>query len=137
MITIPIDRSKGAEYIYHQIYQRIKEEIFSRNLLPGKKLPSKRELAETLNVSINSVNAAYQQLLAEGYLYSRERKGFFVEQIETFHASRHPGPLQLEKELVEEPESKDGWISFSHMSVDTAHFPFKTWLRCEQKAVSS
>lgn len=61
MITIPIDRSKGAEYIYHQIYQRIKEEIFSRNLLPGKKLPSKRELAETLNVSINSVNAAYQQ----------------------------------------------------------------------------
>ncbi|MER1292595.1 GntR family transcriptional regulator, partial [Bacillus sp. C1(2022)] len=42
MITIPIDRSKGAEYIYHQIYQRIKEEIFSRNLLPGKKLPSKR-----------------------------------------------------------------------------------------------
>jgi GntR family transcriptional regulator/MocR family aminotransferase len=137
MITIPIDRSKDADYIYHQIYQRIKEEIFSRNLLPGKKLPSKRELAEALNVSINSVNAAYQQLLAEGYLYSRERKGFFVEQIETFHASRHPGPLQLEKELVEKPESKDGWISFSHMSVDTVHFPFKTWLRCEQKAVSS
>ncbi|MDI5791142.1 winged helix-turn-helix domain-containing protein [Bacillus licheniformis] len=75
MITIPIDRSKGAEYIYHQIYQRIKEEI-SAATFAGEKLPSKRELAETLNVSINSVNAAYQQLLAEGYLYSRERKGF-------------------------------------------------------------
>lgn len=36
MITLPIDRSKDADYIYHQIYQRIKEEIFSRNLLPGK-----------------------------------------------------------------------------------------------------
>ncbi|MEC1260663.1 PLP-dependent aminotransferase family protein [Bacillus swezeyi] len=137
MITIPIDRSEDADYIYHQIYQRIKEEIFSRNLLPGKKLPSKRELAKALNVSINSVNAAYQQLLAEGYLYSKERKGFFVEQIETFHATEHSKPLQLEKELAEGENRGSGWISFSHMSVDTAHFPFKTWLRCEQKAVAS
>ena len=34
------------------------------------------ELAGALNVSVNSVNGAYQQLLAEGYLYSVERKGF-------------------------------------------------------------
>ncbi len=137
MITIPIDRSEQADFIYHQIYQKIKEEIFSRNLLPGNKLPSKRELAKALKVSINSVNAAYQQLLAEGYLYSEERKGFFVEQIETFHAGRHPASLQLEEELLETDEKKDGWISFSHMSVDTAHFPFKTWFRCEQKAAAS
>lgn len=137
MITIAIDRSQDADFIYHQIYQKIKEEIFSRNLMPGKKLPSKRELAGALNVSINSVNAAYQQLLAEGYLYSEERKGFFVEQIETFHAARHTGPLRLDEELREEDDNKDGWISFSHMSVDTAHFPFKTWFRCEQKAAAS
>ncbi|MFN2746654.1 MULTISPECIES: MocR-like transcriptional regulator GabR [unclassified Bacillus (in: firmicutes)] len=137
MITIPIDRSGDADYIYHQIYQKIKEEIFNRNLLPDNKLPSKRELAKALNVSINSVNAAYQQLLAEGYLYSKERKGFFVEQIETFHASRHSEPLRLDAELAEEAEKGGGWISFSHMNVDTTHFPFKTWLRCEQKAVAS
>ncbi|ASB91034.1 HTH-type transcriptional regulatory protein GabR [Bacillus sonorensis] len=35
MITIPIDRSEQADFIYHQIYQKIKEEIFSRNLLPA------------------------------------------------------------------------------------------------------
>lgn len=76
MLTIQLDQTGQNGYIYHQIYMKIKEEILNRNLQPHDQLPSKRELAETLNVSVNSVNGAYQQLLAEGYLYSVERKGF-------------------------------------------------------------
>ncbi len=87
MLTIQLDQTGQNGYIYHQIYMKIKEEILNRNLQPHDQLPSKRELADTLNVSVNSVNGAYQQLLAEGYLYSVERKGFFVESLETFHES--------------------------------------------------
>lgn len=89
-ITFTLDRSEQADYIYQQIYQKLKKEILSRNLLPHSKVPSKRELAEKLKVSVNSVNSAYQQLLAEGYLYAIERKGFFVEKLDMFSAVEHP-----------------------------------------------
>lgn len=134
-ITITLDRSEQADYIYQQIYQKLKKEILSRNLLPHSKVPSKRELAENLKVSVNSVNSAYQQLLAEGYLYAIERKGFFVEELDMFSAEEHP-PFALPDDLKEIHIDQNNWISFSHMSSDTDHFPIKSWFRCEQKAAS-
>ncbi|WP_353856626.1 PLP-dependent aminotransferase family protein [Bacillus sp. Bos-x628] len=136
MLTIQLDQTRENGFIYHQIYTKIKDEILNRNLLPHDQLPSKRELANSLKVSVNSVNGAYQQLLAEGYLYSVERKGFFVESIETFQKSDQLKPSSLPEDLKEEPLSRDDWYSFSHISVDTANFPFKSWLKCEQKAIS-
>ncbi|MBL6008989.1 GntR family transcriptional regulator [Bacillus halotolerans] len=134
-ITITLDRSEKADYIYQQIYQKLKNEILSRNLLPHSKVPSKRELAEKLKVSVNSVNSAYQQLLAEGYLYAEERKGFFVEQLDTFSSEEQPSS-SLPEDLKEVHIDQSDWISFSHMSADTDHFPMKSWFRCEQKAAA-
>ncbi|ANB47106.1 MULTISPECIES: PLP-dependent aminotransferase family protein [Bacillus] len=135
MLTISIDHSETADYIYQQIYQHIKAAVLKRSLMPHTKVPSKRELAETLKVSVNSVNSAYQQLLSEGYLYAVERKGFFVEEIDTVYHEETPS-LLLPDDLKERETDKSGWISFSHMSVDTAHFPLKSWFRCEQKAAA-
>lgn len=136
MITVSIDHSETADYIYQQIYQKIKAAVLDRSLPPHTKVPSKRELADTLKVSVNSVNSAYQQLLAEGYLYAIERKGFFVEEIDTFYHEEKPAGSALPDDLKEQEPDKSGWISFSHMSVDTAHFPLKSWFRCEQKAAA-
>lgn len=63
MLTIQLDQTGANGYIYHQIYTKIKGEILNRNLQPHDQLPSKRELADALNVSVNSVNGAYQQRL--------------------------------------------------------------------------
>ncbi|MDQ0815787.1 DNA-binding transcriptional regulator YhcF (GntR family) [Bacillus pumilus] len=104
MLTIQLDQTGANGFIYHQIYTKIKGEILNRNLQPHDQLPSKRELADTLNVSVNSVNGAYQQLLAEGYLYSVERKGFFVESLETFHESGQLKPSSLPADLKEEAD---------------------------------
>ena len=60
------------QYIYRQIYTRLKEDILSFKYESHEKLPSKRGMAETLNVSVNSVKSAYEQLLAEGYIYAKE-----------------------------------------------------------------
>ncbi len=136
MITISIDHSEQADYIYQQIYQKIKKEILNRNLLPHTQVPSKRELAGKLRISVNSVNAAYQQLLAEGYLYAIERKGFFVEQLDTFYTEEQTSSFVLPDDLKEPAEDRGEWISFSHMSVNMAHFPLKSWFRCEQKSAA-
>lgn len=64
--------------LYVQLYEALRADILSGALSGGEKLPSKRALAEHLSLSKITVEAAYAQLLDEGYLTSRERSGYFV-----------------------------------------------------------
>ncbi len=76
------DMSKaGANSLYHYLYQCIKKDIVSGNVLTEEQLPSKRNLAQNLGISVVTVENAYAQLLAEGYIYSLPKKGFFVADI--------------------------------------------------------
>ncbi|MFT8310813.1 MAG: PLP-dependent aminotransferase family protein [Sporolactobacillus sp.] len=134
MISLTIQSDTKNEYIYRQIYKQLKKEILLHHFLPNEKLPSKRELAQTLHVSVNSVNGAYQQLLEEGYIYAVERSGFYVEKLDTIPLSQSISQ-SLDPDLVEEKESKKDWISFSHMSVDRSIFPFDSWFSCEHRAL--
>ena len=61
-----------------QIRQMLVAAILDGQLLPNHALPSSRELADQLSVARNTVVLAYQQLVEEGYLISRERSGHFV-----------------------------------------------------------
>ena len=81
---VQINREHDEKYIYQQIYEVIKNQILQRILAVHEKLPSKRQLATQLQVSVNSVTLAYEQLLAEGYIYTIERSGYFVEEIMLF-----------------------------------------------------
>ena len=63
---IPAIRQDVKVSLYFQIYESIKEEILRGRLVPGEHLPSKRVLASSLGVSINTIDAAYQQLVSEG-----------------------------------------------------------------------
>lgn len=71
----------GPRPLYEQLYEFIKADILSGNIRGGEKLPSKRLLADHLNISKITVETAYQQLLAEGYLTVREKVGYFAEHI--------------------------------------------------------
>lgn len=66
--------------LQNQIRQKLVEGIIKGVFAPGMKLPSSRKLAQQLDVARNTVVAAYQQLVAEGYLVSRQRSGIFVNQ---------------------------------------------------------
>lgn len=81
MLQMKIDKNNKKKYIYKQVYENIKKLIIENKLLPNEQLPSKRMLAEQLAISINSVTSAYEQLLAEGYIYTIERSGYFVEKL--------------------------------------------------------
>ncbi|PCI43719.1 MAG: GntR family transcriptional regulator [Moraxellaceae bacterium] len=61
-----------------QLSKEIKQRILTARLLPETRLPSSRHLAQSLSVSRNTVNAALEQLKAEGYLKTRPGAGHYV-----------------------------------------------------------
>lgn len=66
--------------LQNQIRQKIVDGIVNGAFPPGMKLPSSRKLARQLEVARNTVVASYQQLIADGYLVSRQRSGIFVSE---------------------------------------------------------
>ena len=66
--------------LQNQIRQKLVGGIINGAFPPGMKLPSSRKLSQQLNVARNTVVAAYQQLVADGYLISRQRSGVFVNE---------------------------------------------------------
>lgn len=69
---------RGNASRYDYLYRRIRHDIAHGNILPDEKLPSKRALARNLGVSVITVEAAYAQLVAEGYVRAEERRGYFA-----------------------------------------------------------
>ena len=73
MLTYELKKSPGVP-LYEALYRCIREDILSGILQPGEKLPSKRALAQNLEVSKITVETAYNQLLAEGYIRARSEE---------------------------------------------------------------
>ena len=76
---IYLDAGSGMS-LQNQIRQKLVEGILNGSFPPGMKLPSSRKLAQQLEIARNTVVAAYQQLIADGYLVSRQRSGIFVNE---------------------------------------------------------
>ena len=76
------DLTETSLPLYDALYSAVKADILSGRLAPGEKLPSKRALAQHLRLSVATVQNAYAQLLAEGYLYPRKNAGISSVQSE-------------------------------------------------------
>ena len=74
MLTYELEKKPGVP-LYESLYRCIRADILSGKLAPGQKLPSKRALAQNLEVSKITVEGAYDQLLSEGYIRSQEKVG--------------------------------------------------------------
>ena len=74
MLTYQLKKAPGVP-LYEALYRCIRQDILSGKLSPGEKLPSKRALALHLEVSKITVETAYNQLLAEGFIRSQEKVG--------------------------------------------------------------
>ena len=73
-----IIKNGSAVPIYEQIKNAIRDEILTGNLKAGEKLPSVRNLARELSISILTVKKAYDEMEAEGFIESRQGLGTFV-----------------------------------------------------------
>mgnify|MGYP000810745886 FL=1 len=70
--------NKGELSLYEYLYRCIRTDIETGTIAPGEKLPSKRSFARHLGVSLITVEGAYSQLIAEGYLRAEPRRGYFA-----------------------------------------------------------
>lgn len=73
--------SRGDKSLYEFIYESIRADIESGAIKPLQKLPSKRVLARHLGVSLITVEGAYAQLIAEGYVFTQQRRGYFAQDL--------------------------------------------------------
>ena len=77
-----LNLTEHGDALYIQIYQQIRQQIRSGTLPEGFRLPSKRQLAAQMRISVNTVSAAYGQLVSEGFLLAKPQCGFFVCQLD-------------------------------------------------------
>ena len=126
-ITIVFDHASG-EPLYLQLYQFIKNEILTGRIEPESKLPSKRKLAVHLDISQTTVETAYEQLLAEGFVESVPRKGLYVKEINgnLFSNANESDNPQGEKR---NKPSDSFSIDFSHGKIALEAFPHSIWKR--------
>ncbi|PEU89321.1 GntR family transcriptional regulator [Bacillus cereus] len=112
--------AKSKIALYVQLYEYIKKEIKDGTIPAFTKLPAKRKLASYLQVSKNTVEAAYEQLLAEGYIESALRKGYFVCKVEQM-IYVEGSEAEVEEISFREENYK---FDFTQTGVDTKTFPF-------------
>ena len=124
MLTYELKKQPGVP-LYEALYRCIREDILTGKLAPGQKLPSKRALAQHLEVSNITVEGAYDQLLAEGYIRSQERVGYFAEAVEQrTQAKTIPNP----------PQTQHQWDIDLTVNAST-DFPFSVWSRLQRQVM--
>ena len=118
MITFYFDKHAQIP-LYEQLYTYLKDAIEKNELKANEKLPSKRKLSQHLKISQTTIETAYMQLLAEGYIKSVDRVGYFVLDNLNF-----PKKLKRKKRIYQE-DKPQYLIDFKTNRVDTEHFPYQ------------
>lgn len=130
MLRYDFDKRNGQP-LYEYLYECLKKDILSGHLTAGTKLPSKREFAQENKISVKTVMNAYEQLLVEGYLYSEEKRGYFVAEVEVMPEYR--------SELAEYPEiyEQESWFAdFTVNNTAYEKFPFTQWRKVMREVLT-
>jgi len=156
MITISFE-NRGKCGLCEYLYNSIKNQIIQGALKSNEKLPSKRTLAQNLGISVITVQNAYAQLISEGYIYSIEKKGFFVTDLKPFEKETENSTFeQTDKNSEEfencetdkiyrgkyekktkETESQKWFADFGSNSTSYEKFPFNLWSHKMRQVLNS
>lgn len=130
MLTYSLQKG-GAKPLYAQLYESIRDDIAAGRLSAGERLPSRRALAAHLGISLATVDSAYAQLEAEGYLHARARSGFTVCAI-----GPPPAALPAPQPPVPPEAAQMPLLPLSGGGADSA-FPFSVWAKTVREVMSS
>jgi len=129
MNYINIDRELKVS-LSKQLYTYYKDAILNGNLKAKDKLPSSIELARDLNVARNVVLDCYEQLIAEGYIYTKSGAGTFVSEGVKFQQNKQKTELHFNK--IEKVVEK---ISFRTGIPDLNTIPIKKWAQMYKECI--
>ena len=121
--------------LYIQIYKYIKNQILSGSIPPESKLPSIRSLAKDLKCSKNTIAASYEQLVAEGYLKSKNRSGLYVEKIENGFTSLKSTSSNFYKDNEDKNQEPSIRYDFSSGKIDVDYFPYTQFRKILERCV--
>lgn len=120
--------------LYIQLYRQFREKILSGDLKSGSKLPSSRKLCSDLHISRNTVDIAYHQLYSEGYVTSKPRNGYYVENLDllSIHATKEtfydkPPLLNTPNTLIQ--------YDFKYGKLNQFELPIDQWRKLTNKCI--
>jgi GntR family transcriptional regulator len=96
--------------IYEQVKDSLRRLVLSGALPPGEKLPSVRELATSLTINPNTIQRAYRELEAEGYIVSVPGRGSFVREEGSTFSARRAELLKTLRGMDMLELSGEGWV---------------------------
>lgn len=129
MLNYHLQKEKGKA-LYQNLYECLKQDILVGRIEAGSRIPSKREMAESHGISVRTVMNAYDQLLAEGYLISREKRGYFVAKI-------YEKNERIQKVLPQKGEDGENLlVNFSSNHLIYERFPFSMWKKVMREVLA-
>lgn len=151
LFHLPIDEGGGLQ---DQLRRMLVAAILDDRLAPGCRLPSCRKLAMSLGIARNTVVLAYQALVDEGYLESRERSGYYVNgeilgaraEPSAARPEVSPGDADWRPRLKLRPSAQENIVKprdwrrqpypFIYGQVDPDLFPLSAWRECSRQALA-
>lgn len=139
------DTSTGT--LNKRVYQALQQAIFDGSIAPGSRLPASRDLAKELDISRNTVLAAYDQLQAEGYIETRSGSGTFVtsdlpnDGVTADKTARHSAPMRSHVALsargthllTRTGVASQQWGAFMPGVPDVTKFPHDIWRKIQNR----
>lgn len=120
--------------LYEQIYRYIRNDITGGRLSRGERLPSARLLASQLQVSRSTVDAAYAQLVSEGYLEAKRGSGYYVCDIGSLYGFTQAHVRQFsdsgQQGCPQQPK-----YNFLPGQIDDRGFAYNAWRKCAKEAL--
>ncbi len=134
MLTYSFE-NKGKDSLYEFLYKSIRDDILSEKLHKQEKLPSKRALAEHLGISTITVENAYNQLVAEGYIYSKPKSGYYVSPIESPKIYTATDKSRYTA-VTASTDTKVYETDFTNNAASQESFPFVAWAKLMRQTMS-
>lgn len=129
-----LDESRKRPY-YLQIYDYIKGAILRGEIMEDEKLPSLRALAKSTKLSITTIEQCYNQLLVEGYIYSKAQSGYYVSKVFSHSRKTVPSEKEIFSLQVSSPD-KAPYLTPAAFKYDPDCFDFNKWKKCMNKVIT-
>ena len=132
MYMLQINKGVKTPY-YVQIYEYYRHEIEARRMVAGMRLPSVRELAQSVNVSKMTVEKAYYQLASEGYIIRRNKARYEAAFLGPIEEKSHTAAAGLTPRSIPKPAYL---YDFGSGDMDMEHSPLDIWRKHMNRVLS-